>query len=183
MTTRFQRNQEIVMERLDDIPLLISRQQHLGLDNVIDEAINRHRLHQELSIGQLVIGWIAYFLSEGDRRKVAVEDWAVEHQDILSELLGTSLRRTDFTDDQLSQVLSYFAKEEAWQFIERHLLQNSLSVYRLIPERAVGLRSPWVKWEGVGGSSKLPYITLMPYGDIPCKKPHIDLTGEENKVY
>ena len=79
--------------------------------------------------------------------------------------------------------ISYFAKEEAWQFIERYLLQNSLSVYRLIPERAVGLRSPWVKWEGVGGSSKLPYITLMPYGDIPCKKPHIDLTGEENKVY
>ncbi len=87
---------------------MISRQQHLGLDNVIDEAINRHWLHQELSIGQLVIGWIAYVLSEGDRRKVAVEDWAVEHQDILSELLGTPLRPTDFSDDRLSQVLIPF---------------------------------------------------------------------------
>ena len=108
MTTRFQRRQEIVMERLDDIPLLISLQQRLGLDDVIDEAVDRHWLHQGLSIGQLVIGWIAYVLSEGDRRKVAVEDWAVEHQDILSELLGTPLRPTDFSDDRLSQVLIPF---------------------------------------------------------------------------
>ena len=140
MTTRFQRRQEIVMERLDDIPLLISLQQRLGLDDVIDEAVDRHWLHQGLSIGQLVIGWIAYILSEGDHRNVAVEDWAVKHQEILGELLGTSLRRTDFTDDQLSQVLSYFAKDVAWQFIERHLWQNSVSVYRLILERAAALR-------------------------------------------
>ena len=108
MTTRFQRDQEIVIERLDDIPLLILLQQLVGLGEVIDEAIDRHWLHQGLSIGQLVIGWIAYVLSEGDRRKVAVEDWAVEHQDILSELLGTPLRRTDFSDDRLSQVLIPF---------------------------------------------------------------------------
>jgi hypothetical protein len=107
MTTRFQRRQEIVMERLDDIPLLTSPQQLVGLGEVIDEAIDRHRLHQGSSIGQLVIGWIAYILSEGNHRNVAVEDWAVEHQEILSELPDTRLRRTGFTDDRLSQVLSY----------------------------------------------------------------------------
>ena len=103
MTTRFQRRQEIVMERLDDIPLLILLQQLVGLGEVIDQAIDRHRLHQGSSIGQLVIGWIAYILSEGDRRKVTVEDWAIEHQEILSELLNTRLRRTNFTDDRLSK--------------------------------------------------------------------------------
>ena len=46
MTTRFQRDQEAVMERLDDIPLLTSPQQLVGLGEVIDEAIDRHRLHQ-----------------------------------------------------------------------------------------------------------------------------------------
>lgn len=135
MNTRFQPEQEVVIERLDDIPLLISLQQQLGLDAVIDEAIERHWLHQGLSIGQLVIGWTAYILSESDHRKVAVEDWAVEHQQILSELLGTPLRRTDFTDDRLSQVLTHLAKEEAWQIIEQQLWQNSVSVYRLTPER------------------------------------------------
>ena len=62
MTTRFQRRQEIVMERLDDIPLLISLQQRLGLDDVIDEAVDRHWLHQGLPLRQLVIGWIPYIL-------------------------------------------------------------------------------------------------------------------------
>ena len=63
MNTRFQPEQEVVIERLDDIPLLISLQQQLGLDAVIDQAIERHWLHQGLSIGQLVIGWTAYILS------------------------------------------------------------------------------------------------------------------------
>lgn len=135
MNTQFHGEQELVIERLDDIPLLISLQQHLGLAELIDEALGRHWLHQGLSLGQLVIVWTAYILSESDHRKVAVEDWAVEHHQKLSEMLGSPVRRTDFTDDRLSQVLWYLSKDEAWQTIEQKLWSNSVSVYRLVPER------------------------------------------------
>ena len=41
MAARIQRDHEVVMERLDDIPLLTSPQQLVGLGEVIDEAIDR----------------------------------------------------------------------------------------------------------------------------------------------
>ncbi len=96
MKTEFNSGQQVNVERLDDIPLLISLQQRLGLEELIDEVIPRHWHHEGLSVGQLVVGWNAYILSQADHRKVAVEDWAVEHQSILSQLLGRTLRRTDF---------------------------------------------------------------------------------------
>ncbi len=135
MKTPLDSGQEVSVERLDDIPLLISLQQQLGLSELIDEAIERHWRHLGLSVGQLVIGWNAYILSESDHRKVAVEDWAVEHQSILSQLLGLTLRRTDFTDDRLGQVLTHLSKDEVWGTIETKLWANSVSVYQLTPER------------------------------------------------
>ncbi len=135
MDTQQKKTSEVSVERLDDIPLLIALQQRMGLSRIIDEAIPRHWRHQGLSLGQLVVGWNAYILSQADHRKVAVEQWACEHQQILSHMLGTCLRRTDFTDDRLSQVLSHLADEAAWRTIENELWQNSVSVYQLMPER------------------------------------------------
>ena len=135
MTTQPISFDEFQIERLDDVPLLIALQQELGLAAIIDEVIPRHWLHQGLSLGQLVVGWNAYILSEADHRKMAVEQWGVEHQALLSELFGIPIRRTDFSDDRLSQLLTYLADDAAWRAIEQKLWQNSISVYQLMPER------------------------------------------------
>lgn len=135
MTTQHISPDEFQIERLDDIPLLITLQQQMGLDDIIDEAIPRHWLHQGLSLGQLVVGWNAYILSEADHRKVAVEQWSVEHQALLKEMFGQPLRRTDFTDDRLSQLLTHLALDAAWRTIEQKLWHNSISVYQLMPQR------------------------------------------------
>ena len=42
--------------------------------------------------------WNAFVLSEADHRKIAVEEWGVEHQAMLSEAFGMSVRRADFSD-------------------------------------------------------------------------------------
>jgi transposase len=135
MKTQHRKEPEVAIERLDDIPLLIALQKQIGLGEIIDKAIARHWLHQGLSLGQLIVVWNAYVLSQADHRKVAVEDWAVEHHQMLSELLDTPLRRTDFTDDRLGQALGHLAFDEAWQEIESQLWHKSVSVYRLNPER------------------------------------------------
>ena len=135
MTTQNVSLDEIQIERLDDIPLLIGLQQQLGLGVIIDEVIPRHWRHEGLSLGQLVVGWNAYILSEADHRKIAVEQWGVEHQALLSDLFGMSVRRTDFSDDRLSQLLTHLADDEAWNAIEQKLWCNSISVYQLAPER------------------------------------------------
>lgn len=135
MTTQPTSLNEIQIERLDDIPLLIGLQQRLGLDTVIDDVIPRHWRHQGLSLGQLIVGWNAYILSEADHRKIAVEGWGVEHQAMLSDLFGVPVRRTDFSDDRLSQLLTQLADDEAWRCIEQKLWSNSISVYQLVPDR------------------------------------------------
>ncbi len=141
--------EQTTVERIDDIPLLVGLQQKIGIAEVIDTIIPRHWLHQGLSLGQLVLGWNSFILSEGDHRKVSVRDWAIEHQVVLEELLGEPLRATDFTDDRLGQVLSHLSDDKSWHAIETSLwsrcypayysgkpsAQNSVSVYRLNPER------------------------------------------------
>ena len=133
MTTQHISWDKIQIERLDDVPLLIGLQQRLELDAIIDDVIPRP--YQGLSLGQLVVGWNAYILSEADHRKMAVERWGVEHQALLSELFGIAVRRTDFSDDRLSQLLTQLADDAAWRSIEQKLWRNSISVYQLIPER------------------------------------------------
>ena len=59
MKTQLKTESEIIVESLDDIPLLISLQQKLLLSELIDEAIPRHWHHEGLSVGQLVVGWNA----------------------------------------------------------------------------------------------------------------------------
>jgi hypothetical protein len=81
-------SEQATVERLDDIPLLMALQQRIGLGDVIDSVIPRHWLHQGLSIGQLVMVWNTFILSQGDHRKVTVRDWVAEHRIALEELLG-----------------------------------------------------------------------------------------------
>lgn len=126
--------ESLSIERIDDIPLLISLQQKIGLDSIIDSAIPRHWLQQGVSLGQLVLGWNAFILSEGDHRKVSVRGWACQHRLVLEELIGCSIRDTDFTDDRLGQLLYHLSDDESWEKIESNLWENSVSVYCLYPE-------------------------------------------------
>ena len=107
--------EQATIERIDDIPLLVVLQQRVGLSEIIDQIIPRHWLHQGLSLGQLVLGWNTFILSEGDHRKVTVQDWAIQHRTVLEELLGEPIRNTDFTDDRLGQVLTYLSDDKATQ--------------------------------------------------------------------
>lgn len=127
---------QATIERLDDIPLLMALQQRIRLADLIDEVIPRHWLHQGLSVGQLVVGWITYLLSQSDHRKVTVRDWVSKHQTVLEEQLGEPIRDTDFTDDRLGQALTHLSDAEAWHRLEDRLFQTSVQVYRLEPDRA-----------------------------------------------
>lgn len=121
------------IEGLDDIPLLVTLQQRIGLAEIIDQHLPRHWLHQGLSIGQLIVGWNTFILSEGDHRKMTVRDWALDHRAVLEELLGAPIRDTDFTDDRLGQVLTHLSDDQAWPKVEEGVWQNSVQVYRLRP--------------------------------------------------
>lgn len=124
-------NLTLTHERIDDIPLLISLGQTLGLDQAVNTHLGTHGLQQGLTNGEMVITWLAYILSEGDHRKSGVEDWAWRHRRVLEQLLGHPLRRVDFSDDRLGNLLRRFSDPEKWEALESSVWRAQTQVYAL----------------------------------------------------
>lgn len=124
-------NLTLTHERIDDIPLLVKLGLVLQLDTAVDTCLGTHGLQQGLSNGQLTVVWLAYILSEGDHRKSGVEEWAWRHRQVLERLLGQPLRRVDFSDDRLGNLLHRFSVEAKWEALEQAVWQTSAQVYAL----------------------------------------------------
>jgi transposase len=118
-------------ERVDDIPLLISQQQAMGLAEIINDLAPRHGNRKGLSLGELIIGWLAFILSESDHRLSYVEPWAAEQQQTLSHLFNQPVTPGDFTDDRLGDALSVLSDNAFWTELERQLNQRLIRVYAL----------------------------------------------------
>ena len=126
---------EIQSERVDDIPLLVGQQQKMGLAEIIDESIIPHGGRQGLSVGQMVMVWLSFILSEADHRLSYVEPWVTKHQATLKQLIDPALKVADFTDDRLGDVLRYLSDDAHWTAIEQRLGQRVLRVYQVAAEQ------------------------------------------------
>ncbi len=122
---------QIRTERVDDIGLLIGMMVRMGLRQVLDNHIPVHWKQRELSWGWTVVVWLAYILSEGDHRKVAVRQYVKNLEQTLSEVTGQRISELDFTDDRLGIVLKYLSKQSYWESIEAELNRNTIRVYNL----------------------------------------------------
>jgi transposase len=121
-------------ERIDDIPVLLAAMSKMGLQQIIDRHIPVQRHQRELSWGWTVVIWLAYIVSEGDHRKVAVQDYIRDLQQAFREMTGQTIHERDFADDRLTVLLSYLAKKEFWEALEHDLSQHSIEVYELAKE-------------------------------------------------
>ena len=122
---------EIQSERVDDLPLLVGQQQKMGMAEIIDGIITPHWRREGLSVGQTIVSWLSFILSESDHRLSYVEPWVAKHLETLKRLIEPSLRVQDFSDDRLGDVLRYLSDEASWNSIERELGGRILRVYQL----------------------------------------------------
>ncbi len=120
----------VQQERIDDIPLLFGMMRRMRIAEIIDKHLGQHHKHQGLSNGNLVLGWLAYILSQADHRKYYVQEWANTHHHTLQSLFGTALRPHEFSDDRLGIVLNNLAAAE-WDDLESDLFLSSFDVYEL----------------------------------------------------
>jgi transposase len=126
----------VYTERVDDIPLLVGQQQAIGLADVIDEVVPRHGNRAGLSLGNLVVGWLTFILSESDHRLSYVETWAAQQQQTLSRLFAQPVTPRDFTDDRLGDALQALSDEVRWAELERRLNQRLIRVLALPTDTA-----------------------------------------------
>jgi len=61
---------QIHTDRIDDLPLLLSQQQQMGIPQILNKIIQPHGNRQGLSVGWLTTTWLSYILSAGDDRMV-----------------------------------------------------------------------------------------------------------------
>ena len=121
----------IITERVDDVALLIGQMVKMGLPEVLDRHIPRHWKQRGLSWGWTAVIWLAYLITEGDHRKVAVETYITGMHHTLSHLTGQAIAPLDFSDDRLGHLLKHLSKPTYWHQIERDLNARSIEVYEL----------------------------------------------------
>lgn len=125
----------VTIEPVDDIPVLLTSMKRLGLAGLVDQHFPRHGNWQGLSPGQVLSGWLAYILSEGDHRLNQAQEWATSRLHVLQVGLGAEVRALDFSDDRLASGLDLLSDDEAWTAFETALNQRTLRVYDLNAQR------------------------------------------------
>lgn len=123
--------QLIANERVDDIPLLLNQMERLALSRLVDEHFEQHGNWQGLSLGQVLVGWLSYLLSQGDHRLNQVEEWASGLNSTLSRCLSPRVRSLDFSDDRLERVLDRLGDDVRWDNFEGALNRHTIRVYDL----------------------------------------------------
>jgi transposase len=78
--------------------------------------------------------WLAYILSEGDHRKVAMETYVRGMKQTLEQITAQTIRVLDFRDDRLAHRLNSLSQATSWQAIEQALNERSMTVYDLSAE-------------------------------------------------
>jgi len=124
----------VITERVDDVALLLAQMMRLGLPEILDQHLPRHWQQQGLSWGWTAVIWLAYILSEGDHRKVAMATYVRGMQQTLGQITAQPIRGLDFSDDRLAHLLKHLSKAKYWQAIEHALNERSMPVYDLSAE-------------------------------------------------
>ena len=130
-------NQElsVTIEPVDDIPVLLTTMKQMGLPELVDKHFKPHGNWQGVSPGEVMSGWLAYILSEGDHRLNQVEAWVKGRQHVLRPWLSNELHANDFRDDRLAIGLDLLSNDEEWAAFEAELNQRTLRVYALEKQR------------------------------------------------
>src|SRR5260370_23207145 len=101
---------EVVVEPLDDIPLLLGIMQEMGIRELIDGCVKPDRHWQGASIGTVISMWLCYLLSQQDHRLVAVREWVLARREMFNRALGIQIRDTEGSDDRLATSLGALVK-------------------------------------------------------------------------
>lgn len=123
--------QGFILERVDDIPLLLALMIKMQVPVILDKHLGNHGHQKGVSNGWLATIWLAYILSEGQHTKVHVQEWVMNRLYLLQELTGQSLRAGDCTDDRLTLVLKRLSDRERWPQIESELWLWSLVIHQV----------------------------------------------------
>jgi len=125
---------KIASERIDDVVLLLHLMMQIGLPALLNQHLPRHWKQEGLDWGWVATIWLCSIISQGDHRKVWVQEWVEQRRYSIEQVCDLELRQTDFSDDRLSILLRRLSVDETWTAIEQGLSRQLIRVYDLQSE-------------------------------------------------
>src|SRR6266849_4709572 len=125
----------VTTERVDDIPLLLSHSDKMGVPELLDDYFKPHGNWEGMSLGWTTAIWLTHIVSEGDHRMNQMQGWAAHRVQTLSISTGQEVSERSFRDDRLALVLDALSDEQKWQQFETALNRQLIRVYDLKPKR------------------------------------------------
>jgi len=103
---------ESKVERVDQIPILIHWLIKMRIAPLIDSIWHSHANWTGLSYGQLSILFITYVIYSLNHRLSRMEEWVLEHKNVLEKITGWTINDKDATDDRLGRLLEDLGENE-----------------------------------------------------------------------
>jgi transposase len=126
----------ITHESIADVPLLMYVvHDMLGYDELLDQVSSPHGNWQGLSLGQVMVTWLAHILSAQNHFMSHVQDWVAHLPHLWTGLWGQLVRPLDVSDDRLAVVAQRLSLPEVWGPLEHLATQRLVRVYELPTER------------------------------------------------
>src|SRR6266704_4804616 len=125
----------VTTERVDDLPLLLSHSDKMGVPELLDEYFKPHGNWEGMSLGWTTAIWLTHIVSEGDHRMNQVQGWVAHRVQTLSIGTGQEGSERGLRDDRLALVLDALSDEQKWQQFETALNRQLIRVYDLKPRR------------------------------------------------
>lgn len=126
---------DITLERIDDVVLLLNVMMQMGLLEILNQHLPRHWKQEGLDWGWVATIWLCYIISQGDHRKVWVQEWVEQRRYSIEQVCDLELREGDFGDDRLSILLRRLSEDKSWGAIEQALNRQTIRVYDLQPQQ------------------------------------------------
>jgi hypothetical protein len=111
----------ITTERIDDISLLLTQSEGIGIPELLDEYFKPHCNWEGLSLSWTTDVCLTYMVSEGDQRMNLVQPWVGRRLKIVQTCTGQDVCERSWSNDRLAIVLDALSDNQMWQQLETAL--------------------------------------------------------------
>lgn len=120
------------IERVDDLPLILTWLLNMHVSEIIDEIWLAHGRWEGLSYGRLALLFVAYIIHQRTHRLMKMEGWLNDHRTVIEQVTKWPIRPKEATDDHIGLLLDELGySEEKGVTLQQRLGEHIIQAYEL----------------------------------------------------
>ena len=120
-----------VSEPIDDIPLLLTYLHRIGLQQSIDHHFHSDLSDSDVSLGRLLVIWLAHMLTQSKRQARHLRSWVASHQFTLQRYVGQQIPLSAVSDIRLHKALTALGDDAAWLQFEAAFNKQLIAQHKI----------------------------------------------------